>query len=47
MTTTPRARRGRNPQAAGSLLTPMVLGLAFTESLVLFGFVIAYLAVSK
>lgn len=33
----------RNPQAAGSLLTPMILGLAFTESLVLFGFVIAYL----
>ena len=33
----------RNPRAAGSLLTPMILGLAFTESLVLFGFVIAYL----
>lgn len=31
----------RNPQAAGSLLTPMIIGLALIESLVLLGFIIA------
>lgn len=31
----------RNPQAAGSLLTPMIIGLALTESLVLLAFLIA------
>ncbi len=31
----------RNPQAAGSLFTPMIIGLALTESLVLFAFVVA------
>lgn len=30
----------RNPQAAGSLLTPMIIGLALIESLVLLGFLI-------
>ncbi len=31
----------RNPQAAGKIFTPMILGLALTESLVLLAFVIA------
>lgn len=31
----------RNPAAAGSLLTPMIIGLALTESLVLLAFLIA------
>jgi F-type H+-transporting ATPase subunit c len=37
----------RNPQAAGNLQTPMVLGLVFTETLTLFSFAIAYLLTSK
>lgn len=31
---------GRNPSASGRLLVPMLLGLAFIESLVLFTFVV-------
>lgn len=31
----------RNPQAAGSLFTPMIIGLALTESLTILGFVVA------
>mgnify|MGYP001269154605 FL=1 len=31
---------GRNPSAAGALQTPMILGLAFVESLVLFAWVL-------
>src|SRR5687767_13410924 len=31
----------RNPQAAGKIFTPMIIGLALTESLVLLAFVIA------
>jgi F-type H+-transporting ATPase subunit c len=31
----------RNPAAAGSLNTPMIIGLVFTETLVLFSMVIA------
>ena len=38
---------GRNPGAAGSLFVPMLLGLAFIESLVVIAFVIAYLVVGK
>jgi F-type H+-transporting ATPase subunit c len=38
---------GRNPGAAPRIQTPMILGLALIESLVLFGFVIAYLLQSK
>ena len=34
---------GRNPSAGGSLFTPMLLGLAFIESLVVLSFVIAIL----
>jgi F-type H+-transporting ATPase subunit c len=30
----------RNPQAAGSLLTPMIIGLALIESLVLLAFLV-------
>ncbi|MEE2901094.1 MAG: ATP synthase F0 subunit C [Myxococcota bacterium] len=33
----------RNPQAAGKVQTPMIIGLAMIESLVLFSFVIAFL----
>ena len=33
----------RNPGAAARIQTPMILGLALIESLVLFGFVVAYL----
>ncbi|MEN9578751.1 MAG: hypothetical protein RJA70_1760 [Pseudomonadota bacterium] len=33
----------RNPGAAGRIQTPMILGLALIESLVLMGFAIAYL----
>lgn len=32
---------GRNPSAAGQLLTPMILGLALIESLVILSWVIA------
>lgn len=32
---------GRNPSASGKLLTPMVLGLVFMETLVILSFVIA------
>jgi F-type H+-transporting ATPase subunit c len=38
---------GRNPGAAPRIQTPMILGLALIESLVLFGFVIAFLLVNK
>ena len=31
---------GRNPSAAGALQTPMILGLSFVESLVLFAWVL-------
>lgn len=33
----------RNPSAAGALFTPMIIGLALIESLVLYAFVIAFL----
>lgn len=32
---------GRNPAAAGKLLVPMLIGLAFVETLVILSFVIA------
>ena len=38
---------GRNPSASGSLFTPMLIGLVFVESLVIFSFVIAYLLTGK
>lgn len=37
----------RNPGAAGKLLTPLILGLALIESLVIYAFVIAILIVNK
>jgi F-type H+-transporting ATPase subunit c len=37
----------RNPGAAGKLGTPMILGLALIESLVLYAFVIAFLVQGK
>ena len=33
----------RNPGAAGAIQTPMIIGLALIESLVLFGFLIAFI----
>lgn len=37
----------RNPGAAGRIQTPMILGLALIESLVLFAFVIAFQLIGK
>lgn len=37
----------RNPGAAPKIQTPMILGLALIESLVLFGFIVAFLLQSK
>lgn len=38
---------GRNPSASGKMLTPMVLGLVFMETLVIFSFVIAFFLQGK
>lgn len=38
---------GRNPGASGKMLVPMVLGLVFMETLVIFSFVIAYFLQGK
>ena len=38
---------GRNPNSADRIQTPMILGLALIESLVLFAFVIAFLLQGK
>ena len=38
---------GRNPEAAGKLFTPMIIGLALIESLVIYAFVIAFLLQGK
>jgi F-type H+-transporting ATPase subunit c len=32
----------RNPEAAGSLFTPMIIGMALIESLTILGFVVAW-----
>jgi len=32
---------GRNPEAAGSIFTPMILGLAFTEAVAIYALVVA------
>lgn len=37
----------RNPQAADKVFTPLILSLALIESLVIFGFAIAYLLQDK
>ena len=36
----------RNPNASGKLFTPMILGLALIESLVIYALIISYLIVS-
>jgi len=37
----------RNPEAQNKIMTPMILALALIESLVIFGFVIAFLIQGK
>ncbi len=37
----------RNPSASGKLLTPMILGLALIESLVIYALVIAFMALGS
>lgn len=37
----------RNPNASGKLFTPLILGLALIESLVIYAFVIAILVVNR
>lgn len=37
----------RNPQASGKILTPMIIGLAFIESLVIYGLLISFLLLGK
>jgi F-type H+-transporting ATPase subunit c len=38
---------GRNPNSAGTLFTPMIIGLAFIESLTLYALVIAFLLMGR
>ncbi len=37
----------RNPSASGKLVTPMIIGLALIESLVIYALVIAFMIVNK
>lgn len=37
----------RNPEAQGKIFTPMILGMALIESLVILGFVIAFMIQGK
>lgn len=37
----------RNPEAQGKIFTPMILAMALIESLVIFGFVIAFMLIGK
>ena len=37
----------RNPQAAGKIQTNMIIALAFTEALALYGFAVGFLLISK
>ena len=37
----------RNPQAAGKIQTNMIIALAFTEALALYGFAVGYLLLGK
>lgn len=37
----------RNPEAQGKIFTPMILSMALIESLVIFGFVIAFMLLGK
>jgi F-type H+-transporting ATPase subunit c len=38
---------GRNPNAAGQIFTPMIIGLAFIEALTLYALVIAFFLQAK
>jgi F-type H+-transporting ATPase subunit c len=38
---------GRNPNSAGQIFTPMIVGLAFIEALTLYALVIAFLLQAK
>lgn len=38
---------GRNPNSAGQIFTPMIIGLAFIESLTLYALVVAFLLQAK
>jgi F-type H+-transporting ATPase subunit c len=38
---------GRNPAASGKIQTPMIIGLALIESLVIYAFVISFMLYSK
>ena len=38
---------GRNPNAAGNIQTPMIIGIAFIEALAIYAFVIAFLVQGK
>jgi F-type H+-transporting ATPase subunit c len=38
---------GRNPNSAGQIFTPMIIGLAFIEALTLYALVIAFFLQSK
>lgn len=38
---------GRNPNSTGQIFTPMIIGLAFTESLTLYALVIAFFLQGK
>jgi F-type H+-transporting ATPase subunit c len=38
---------GRNPNAAGNIQTPMIIGIAFMEALAIYAFVIAFLLQGK
>ena len=37
----------RNPSAAGKIMTPMIIGLALIESLVIYGLVVAIMLLGK
>jgi F-type H+-transporting ATPase subunit c len=37
----------RNPQASGKVFTPLIIGLAFIESLVIYGLIIAIILTGK
>jgi F-type H+-transporting ATPase subunit c len=37
----------RNPQASGKIFVPMIIGLAFIESLVIYGLIIAFQLAGK
>ncbi len=38
---------GRNPSASGKISATMIIGLAFIESLVIFGFVVSFLLLGR